>query len=997
MLKVVKSQPESNPPSNGHGRPTDELTEGFLVDSRYQILRRASRWTVGDTYLAHDLQFNETVVLVTPDCPPGQAATFLQAMRVDAERTQPLHRGPVVTIRDTGLLPSGRPFFALRHVPGTSLWRHIKSEGPLPTEVALRLFEALAHRIKQAHDIGVYLGDIRPANILLVETPDGVAPEIIDLGYARGLFDGVLSLPAPSPAYRSPQQRRRLPLSASDDIYALGAVLYFMLTARPPRAGNTEDPSIMVGADMGEVVTPPSNVRTDLDFPMYVDQVVLTALAVRPEERFRTVTDVLRGVEGLMELFSLSPKARAMLYNEGQEDETTMDVDPSAADLGVGPEQIFSGPAAPRPSSQGPATAVYQRLPPQPGPSQGPSMAQHSVPQQSVPQQGAAQRPGSGTRPFDARQLSGNFGASGSEQVFQSLNAAWDQGDSGQHQSPGREEVWSSGAMSADPPTRPLHPAQLNSIAHGVASPMAHPSGIQPMTPRLPQPPAAQPPPAAQIPPPTAEPPAHDPAAAPVLPSLQQMGIGAIPATEQDIDAPPPGGARPAAEEAETRALVPVRGSSASERLPNREERINQASKDPFRLDPLQLESEPVAPSAMPSPSRQPERRQRVAMGLVAVAVLAAASLGGFLVMKKTRDKSQFLPPPEARSQLANDPTAAPLADPGAVASNPTAAPKETASALAAMAPLDTEIPAEDPAKAVAEAVAPSDPVPSRTVKLEVITEPAGAEVVSVDTSELICKSTPCDFERPREAAGTLVVRVERDAYVSIVRPLPLDKDNSFKLVLDPAAPETPEVANNEKAASPSPSKRSARRGQRSAPKAPTPKATAKAPTPKAATPKPVADPFGDDPFGSDPFATASSAPKAATPKPAAPKAAKKPATPKPAGGDLFADPFGDDPFVDSAPKAAKKPAKPAAPVAAPKPATPKPAAAPKPAGGDLFADPFADDPFADAPVKKKESVKKPAKKKEAAKKPVAKPASPKAATPVAPPPGEDLFANPFE
>ncbi|MFN3199052.1 MAG: protein kinase domain-containing protein [Bradymonadia bacterium] len=1025
VLKVIKSQPTGGSGPSPNPSAEGELAEGFLIDNRYQILRRASRWTVGDTYLAHDLQFNETVVLVTPDCPPGQIAGFLQRMRIDAERTRPLHRGPVVTIRDTGLLGSGRPFFTLRHVPGTSLWRHIKSEGPLPTEVALRLFEALAHRIKQAHDIGVYLGDIRPANILLVEGADGVAPEIIDLGYARGLFEGVLSLPAPSPAYRSPQQRRRLPLSSGDDIYALGAVLYFMLTARPPRAGNTEDPNIMVGADMGEVVTPPSNVRSDLDFPMYVDQVVLTALATRPEERYRTISDVAHGVEGLMELFALSPKARAMLYNEGKEEETTMDVAPSyPATTGRGPQQAphqpqqHRSPAGDPPTqpvfpapqqSRDPHTAVFSRGPGgltpatmtpatmTPAPGHQPNAAQH--------------RPGSGTRPFEMNELARPATPSSpGEDVFQSVNAAWEQQESGHRESPGRQEVWSGGAASSgqgqhhDPPTRPLHPAQVSAALQGSNGVMGHPSGIQPMMPRMPQAPApapaapqmpaSMPPNVMPAPAPEPMPQAAQPEAA-ILPSLQEMALGAVPATEQvPVHEPVP--------DDHALQLAPARGHSASEKLPDREERITRAGQDPFSADPLRLESEPLAANAVPSPHRQPERRQRVAMGLVAVALLTAASLGGFLVMKKSRDKDQFLPPPEAGSMTGQNlpvTTASntpPLSDPKNLAATP--------SALAGMDPLadaqknggavaeNPETPLEDGTDPNAETpVAAED---DRTVTLEVVTDPAGAEVVAVDTSELVCKQTPCTFDRPKEAAGNLVVRVSMQGREPIVRPLPLEKDNSFKLTLEPM------VASAE-ASRPKSPRRSSTKGSNTrktgvgtvSQSPSTAQVAAQPPTTPPTVAKPAGgDPFGSDPFGEDPFGDLGS-PTPAAPTKTAPTVKKadppKPTPAAPADDPFGEDPFGSDPFGDSAPAKADPPKVTTPAAKAPEKKTPAakpPAKSADPFGEDPFGeDPFGDDPFAGSTPTK--AVKKPAPKPPAPKPPAPKPADS----------GDDLFANPFE
>ncbi len=367
--------PASEPPSPARGGASAELNSDAVVDGRYRILRRPSRWVVGNAYPAHDATTGEPVVVVLPEIAPDQAAGFVQRARVDAQRTRALQPHHVVTIRDCGVLTEGLAWFTIRRVAGTSLLRHLKAQGALGTDVALHLFEKLCEQVTAAHASGLVLGDLRPANIILAGADDapegeGLHPEVVDMGFARGVFDGLLELPAPPVAYRSPERRRGMPLTPADDVYALGAVLYFMLTARPPVADDAEH---------DRPIPAPSLVRPDLDLSAYVDRVVLRALAPRPEERHARIGDLLEAVRGLRELFRLSPAAREMLKLGGDDVESRVDAfesDPTA-EFGMQALPRLMASRRPRPATapMGPPADQAGTVPYSPAPPVQPTRA----------------------------------------------------------------------------------------------------------------------------------------------------------------------------------------------------------------------------------------------------------------------------------------------------------------------------------------------------------------------------------------------------------------------------------------------------------------------------------------------------------------------------------------------------------------------------------------------------------------------------------------------
>jgi tetratricopeptide (TPR) repeat protein/tRNA A-37 threonylcarbamoyl transferase component Bud32 len=201
----------------------------------YQILGELGRGGMGVVYKARQLRLNRVValkmILAGDFAPPEAAVRFL----AEAESIARFHHPHIVQIFAYGD-HDGRPYFEMEYVDGGSLADRLGGK-PWPLRDSARLVETVARAIHAAHRLGVVHRDLKPANILL--TSDGI-PKIADFGLAKCLdaeagqtrTEWIVG----SPSYMAPEQAGEgsKPIGPAADVYSLGAILYELLTGRPP-------------------------------------------------------------------------------------------------------------------------------------------------------------------------------------------------------------------------------------------------------------------------------------------------------------------------------------------------------------------------------------------------------------------------------------------------------------------------------------------------------------------------------------------------------------------------------------------------------------------------------------------------------------------------------------------------------------------------------------------------------------------------------------------
>ncbi len=233
VLGVNQDDSEATlPPTDPDGGPLPQIPG-------YHIVRVVDEGGMGVVYEARQRDLGRTVAIKMISgmrLGPTQVARF----RAEAEASARLQHANFVQIFEVGQV-NGRPFFSMEYVDGGSLAQHLRHTRPSPRHAA-ELVCTLAQAIHTAHERGIVHRDLKPSNVML--TAAGI-PKIGDFGLAKRLDDDaghtrtgeVLG----TPSYMAPEQAagQKEQIGPATDVYALGAILYELLTGRPPFRGDS--------------------------------------------------------------------------------------------------------------------------------------------------------------------------------------------------------------------------------------------------------------------------------------------------------------------------------------------------------------------------------------------------------------------------------------------------------------------------------------------------------------------------------------------------------------------------------------------------------------------------------------------------------------------------------------------------------------------------------------------------------------------------------------
>jgi serine/threonine-protein kinase len=298
---------------------------GRLVAGRYRLERELGRGGMATVYRAQDQQLQRPVALKLVERDPLGAGGFAGAVLCEARAAAAVQHPNVVTVYDVGQC-DGAPFIALELVEGGDLLDLLRARGRLEPAEAAWLGYGLSLGLAALHAHGLVHRDVKPGNILL--TPEG-RPKLADFGIARAAaaadsLDGQAIVGTAT--YLSPEQARGQSVDARADVYALGLVLYELLTGAPPFAGGS--PVEVAARRLLIDPEPPRRVRPEI--PVGLAAVVERALARDPAERYADASELAAALAALVVGEPLAAGRPAWAAGLARPDEPTARARPAA-------------------------------------------------------------------------------------------------------------------------------------------------------------------------------------------------------------------------------------------------------------------------------------------------------------------------------------------------------------------------------------------------------------------------------------------------------------------------------------------------------------------------------------------------------------------------------------------------------------------------------------------------------------------------------------------
>ena len=279
----------------------------------YEILKELGRGGMGVVFLARQPGLGRLTALKQLRSGKLASPEELMRFRREAEALARLDHPNIVRVYDSGE-QDNIPYLALEYVPGTTLAERL-SAGPIDLRAGVELLLAVTRGVEYSHSAGILHRDLKPANILLQfnpADPDGLGtPRITDFGLARPMDLASQTLSGTligTPAYMAPEQITGASGGGAPtaDLFSLGAILYELLTGRPPFRGQ----NVIETLDLVRTMIPVPPAKITPSIPRDLEAICLKCLEKEPARRYSSATELAEDLQHFLNGEDVSRKRR---------------------------------------------------------------------------------------------------------------------------------------------------------------------------------------------------------------------------------------------------------------------------------------------------------------------------------------------------------------------------------------------------------------------------------------------------------------------------------------------------------------------------------------------------------------------------------------------------------------------------------------------------------------------------------------------------------------
>jgi len=307
--------------------PFDPLADpliGTRVDGRYDVVSILGEGGMGRIYEVRHAALDRAFAMKILRPELAQDAELAARFILEAKATASVKHPNVVQITDFGRLPDGVPFFVMELLVGHTLGEVIKAGGPLPAARAVRILRKVAGALAAAHAAGVVHRDLKPDNVFLVggsrdlaapDDPDrshslamlssGADVRLVDFGAAKIVGANRLTRAGVvfgTPHYMSPEQASGQAVDHRADVYSFGVIMYEMFCGRVPFEAETYM-GVLTQHMFARPVRPSAiGGAAGVAELGALEDITMTCLAKKPEERFASMDDLIGAIDGVVKL-----------------------------------------------------------------------------------------------------------------------------------------------------------------------------------------------------------------------------------------------------------------------------------------------------------------------------------------------------------------------------------------------------------------------------------------------------------------------------------------------------------------------------------------------------------------------------------------------------------------------------------------------------------------------------------------------------------------------